>query len=69
MRRSLQLTDTTPAVLYTGTFEAYQGLNLLFEAMKLVRDRLPEARLVWRAESQTRWHGSRPWHKRPESAM
>jgi glycosyltransferase involved in cell wall biosynthesis len=33
-------------VLYTGTFEAYQGLDLLFAAMALVRDRRPDARLV-----------------------
>jgi glycosyltransferase involved in cell wall biosynthesis len=35
-----------PMVLYTGTFEAYQGLDLLFAAMKPVLAQLPEARLV-----------------------
>jgi glycosyltransferase involved in cell wall biosynthesis len=35
-----------PMVLYTGTFEAYQGLDLLFEAMKPVLAQLPAARLV-----------------------
>src|SRR5882757_10079900 len=30
VRRSLGLGDSTPIVLYTGTFEAYQGLDLLF---------------------------------------
>ncbi|MCU0249011.1 MAG: glycosyltransferase family 4 protein [Vicinamibacterales bacterium] len=35
-----------PMVLYTGTFEAYQGLDLLFAAMKPVLARLPAARLV-----------------------
>ena len=35
-----------PLVLYTGTFEAYQGLDLLFAAMKSVLAQLPDARLV-----------------------
>jgi glycosyltransferase involved in cell wall biosynthesis len=33
-------------VLYTGTFEAYQGLDLLFQAMKHVIASRPDARLV-----------------------
>jgi len=33
-------------VLYTGTFEAYQGFELLFEAMAIVQRALPPARLV-----------------------
>jgi glycosyltransferase involved in cell wall biosynthesis len=33
-------------VLYTGTFEAYQGLDLLFEAMARVHERRPDARLL-----------------------
>ena len=45
-RRSLGLDQETPVVLYTGTFEAYQGLELLFEAMALVRRARPDARLV-----------------------
>ena len=36
----------TPLVLYTGTFEAYQGLDLLFEAAKAVRAERPDARFV-----------------------
>jgi glycosyltransferase involved in cell wall biosynthesis len=35
-----------PLVLYTGTFEAYQGLDLLFAAMKPVLAALPDARLL-----------------------
>jgi glycosyltransferase involved in cell wall biosynthesis len=35
-----------PVVLYTGTFEAYQGLDLLFAAMKLVLAECPDARLL-----------------------
>jgi len=46
VRRSLGLDAETPVVLYTGTFEAYQGLELLFEAMALVRRARPDARLV-----------------------
>src|SRR6185295_8360288 len=37
---------STPVVLYTGTFEAYQGLDLLFSAMALVVSRRPDARLL-----------------------
>ena len=33
-------------MLYTGTFEAYQGLDLLFDAMALVRAARPDARLL-----------------------
>ena len=46
VRRSLGLADATPIVLYTGTFEAYQGLDLLFDAMAIVRRTRPDARLV-----------------------
>ena len=44
--RQFGLTPSTPVVLYTGTFEAYQGLDLLFEAMAHVRAAVPEARLL-----------------------
>jgi glycosyltransferase involved in cell wall biosynthesis len=46
VRESLGLDPGAPVVLYTGTFEAYQGLDLLFEAMATVRDARPDARLV-----------------------
>lgn len=36
----------TPLVLYTGTFEAYQGLDLLFAAMAIVKHAHPGARLL-----------------------
>jgi glycosyltransferase involved in cell wall biosynthesis len=45
VRRSLGLTQE-PMVLYTGTFEAYQGLDLLFAAMAQVKRERPDARLV-----------------------
>jgi glycosyltransferase involved in cell wall biosynthesis len=46
VRRRLGLAPDAPMVLYTGTFEAYQGLDLLFDAMALARRACPEARLV-----------------------
>jgi len=45
VRRTLGI-DGAPIVLYTGTFEAYQGLDLLFEAMAIVSRARPDARLV-----------------------
>jgi len=45
VRRALGL-DDSPMVLYTGTFEAYQGLDLLFDSMAVVRGKRPDARLV-----------------------
>ena len=46
VRRALGLGEATPVVLYTGTFEAYQGLDLLFGAMAIVARARPDARLV-----------------------
>jgi glycosyltransferase involved in cell wall biosynthesis len=46
IRKALGLSESTPVVLYTGTFEAYQGLALLFESMRLVTAARPDARLV-----------------------
>ncbi len=46
IRRALGLSAGTPVALYTGTFERYQGLDLLFAAMKVVAARRPAARLV-----------------------
>src|SRR5260221_10068505 len=46
VRRALQLDASTPVVLYTGTFEAYQGLDLLFAAMVEVVRARRDARLL-----------------------
>jgi glycosyltransferase involved in cell wall biosynthesis len=46
VRSRFELDSAVPTVLYTGTFEAYQGLDLLFAAMALVRARRPTARLL-----------------------
>lgn len=46
VRQTLGLTPAMPVVLYTGTLEAYQGLDLLLDAMREVRQARPDARLV-----------------------
>ena len=46
VRAQWGLASTTPLVLYTGTFEAYQGLDLLFAAMAIVKQSRPDARLL-----------------------
>jgi glycosyltransferase involved in cell wall biosynthesis len=46
VRATHGLTPTTPVVMYTGTFEAYQGLDLLFAAMAIVHRQRPDARLL-----------------------
>ena len=46
IRRELGVADGAPLVLYTGTFEAYQGLDLLFGAARLVLASRPDARFV-----------------------
>jgi glycosyltransferase involved in cell wall biosynthesis len=46
IRREFGVSSSTPLVLYTGTFEAYQGLDLLFDAMAHVCGVRPDARLL-----------------------
>ncbi len=46
IRAALGLAPATPVVLYTGTFEHYQGLDLLYGAMARVVTSRPDARLV-----------------------
>ena len=46
VRRALGIDAGTPIVLYTGTFEAYQGLDLLFASMRSVLACRPDTRLV-----------------------
>lgn len=46
IRREFSLRPATPLVVYTGTFEAYQGLDLLFDAMAGVVRQRPDARLL-----------------------
>src|SRR5438876_898976 len=46
VRRAFGFASSTPLVIYTGTFEAYQGLDLLFDATAIVRRARPDARLL-----------------------
>jgi glycosyltransferase involved in cell wall biosynthesis len=46
VRRVLGLEAGTPVVLYTGTFEAYQGLDLLFDAARVVVTRRSDVQFV-----------------------
>jgi glycosyltransferase involved in cell wall biosynthesis len=46
VRQALHLDADTPSAVYTGTFEHYQGLDLLFAAARLVVAARPDARLV-----------------------
>lgn len=45
IRQRLNLEDKT-AVVYTGTFEGYQGLDVLFESARIVADKYPDVRFV-----------------------
>lgn len=60
VRRALGVSDAAPIVLYTGTFEAYQGLDLLFAAAARVAASRPDVRFVLaggRAEQVTAARG------------
>jgi glycosyltransferase involved in cell wall biosynthesis len=46
LRAELGIGASEPVVLYTGTFEAYQGLDLLMAAVKHVLTHRPDVRLV-----------------------
>ena len=46
VRAAHGIAGPTPLVVYTGTFEAYQGLDLLFDAMSVVRRSRPDVRLL-----------------------
>jgi glycosyltransferase involved in cell wall biosynthesis len=46
VRATHSVPPQTPLVLYTGTFEAYQGLDLLFASMAHVIAARPDARLL-----------------------
>jgi glycosyltransferase involved in cell wall biosynthesis len=46
IRAELGIAPGTPIVLYTGTFESYQGLDLLFAAARHVLAVRPDVRLV-----------------------
>jgi glycosyltransferase involved in cell wall biosynthesis len=50
---------STPIVLYTGTFEAYQGLDLLFASFARVRRARGDARLVMAGGTPAQVDGAR----------
>lgn len=45
-RQVRAVTDTEPVVLFFGVWSKYKGIEVLLDAFALVRDRLPESRLV-----------------------
>jgi glycosyltransferase involved in cell wall biosynthesis len=55
LRRQLAIPGAGPVVLYSGTFEAYQGLGELVAAIPLVRRRVPDATFVFVGAERT--HG------------
>ena len=46
IRASLGIGESAPIVLYTGTFEAYQGLDLLFAAARIVQQERPDVKFL-----------------------
>src|SRR5688572_2334749 len=46
LRRQLGLSENAPVVLYSGTFESYQGLDQLIAAVPRIRERVPAATFV-----------------------
>lgn len=40
------IAPATPLALYTGTFEAYQGVDMLIDAAAIIAERRPEARVL-----------------------
>jgi len=46
LRATLGVAPSQPVVLYTGTFEPYQGLDLLLDSFAVVLKERPDARLV-----------------------
>jgi len=46
VREELQVPADAPLILYTGTFEPYQGLDLLFASARLVLNARPDTRFV-----------------------
>jgi glycosyltransferase involved in cell wall biosynthesis len=59
LRAELALTASQRVILYSGTFEGYQGLPALLEALPLIRQRVPEAVLVLVGAPAARLPGER----------
>ena len=59
VRAELRFEAGAPIVLYTGTFEAYQGLDLLFASFARVTTERPDARLVLAGGTSAQIDGAR----------
>jgi glycosyltransferase involved in cell wall biosynthesis len=46
IRSEWGIAETAPLALYTGTFEAYQGVEMLIDAVAILSKRRPEARVL-----------------------
>ena len=69
IRESLGIDASAPMVLYTGTFEAYQGLDLLFASAKIVHARrVPTRASCSRAANPIRWRARKRRRPRPAPA-
>ena len=56
VREQWSISASTPLVLYTGTFEPYQGLDLLYGAAARLKATHPEAKVLivhWRRKCNT----------------
>jgi glycosyltransferase involved in cell wall biosynthesis len=46
VRAAWGISETAPLALYTGTFEAYQGVDMLIDAVAILAKQRPDARVV-----------------------
>jgi glycosyltransferase involved in cell wall biosynthesis len=46
VRRAWGIADAAPLALYTGTFEAYQGVDMLIDAAAILAQQRPDARVL-----------------------
>lgn len=46
VRKQWGIAEAAPLALYTGTFEAYQGVDMLIEAVAILAKRRPDARVL-----------------------
>jgi glycosyltransferase involved in cell wall biosynthesis len=67
LRQRLGIAARAPVVLYSGTFEAYQGLPELIAAIPLVRRRSPDATFVFVGAEGTEGSWQRPRRTSPRA--
>ncbi len=58
LREKLDISPNRPVVLYTGTFEDYQGLPTLIDAIPAVLSRIPQAVFVLVGALPGAWLGA-----------